>query len=263
MTISAIILTGGSSTRFGSDKTQALLGEKTIVAHIVDSLPREWPIIIVGPTFVSQRSSLYFTREEPIGGGPVYALAAGLRLVSTAFVAVIAGDMPFAARALTELIDRQVSKDGLVLLDQEGFRQTLCAIYRTSSLESALSSMDALEGKSMRNLVDLLNVEEISLAEEFASSLLDIDTLEDLTRAKNESRYMEAWLEAVRKELGVSVNVDTNSILEVARDAAHAVERKAAPMTTFLLGYAVAQGADITKSVEKIARLAKEWPAAE
>ena len=74
---------------------------------------------------------------------------------------------------------------------------------------------------------------------------------------------MEDWIVAVRKELGVSVSVDSDAILDVARDAAHAVERKAAPMTTFLLGFAVAQGADLQSSVEKISRLAKEWPASE
>ncbi len=74
---------------------------------------------------------------------------------------------------------------------------------------------------------------------------------------------MEEWIGAVRKELGVSAPIDSEAILAVARDAAHAVERKAAPMTTFLLGYAVALGADLESSVEKISRLAKEWPSSE
>jgi hypothetical protein len=74
---------------------------------------------------------------------------------------------------------------------------------------------------------------------------------------------MDEWLDAVRKELGVSVEVDIDAILDVARDAAHAVERKTAPVTTFLLGYAVAQGADVKSSIEKISLLAKQWPTSE
>jgi len=74
---------------------------------------------------------------------------------------------------------------------------------------------------------------------------------------------MQSWIDAVRKELGISVNFNVNTILDIARDAAHGVERPAAPVTTFLLGYAVAQGADSEEAAAKIALLAKNWPAKE
>jgi len=70
---------------------------------------------------------------------------------------------------------------------------------------------------------------------------------------------MQAWIDAVRKELGISVDFDVNTILDIARDAAHGVERPAAPVTTFLLGYAVAEGADAQEAAVKIALLAKNW----
>ena len=71
---------------------------------------------------------------------------------------------------------------------------------------------------------------------------------------------MDKWIEAVQKELGINIDLDHESILDVARDAAHAVERKAAPVTTFLLGYAVAAGADAKEVTKKITDLAKNWP---
>lgn len=71
---------------------------------------------------------------------------------------------------------------------------------------------------------------------------------------------MKEWVEAVQKELGLNTQLDIDSILEVARDAAHTVERPAAPITTFLLGVAVANGADLHAASDKIAALAKRWP---
>ncbi len=71
---------------------------------------------------------------------------------------------------------------------------------------------------------------------------------------------MNEWIEEVMKELGLSINLNIGSILDIARDAAHTVERKAAPVTTFLLGYAVAAGADVDVATKKIAELAKNWP---
>lgn len=71
---------------------------------------------------------------------------------------------------------------------------------------------------------------------------------------------MNEWIEEVKKELGLTLNLDIESILDTARDAAHTVERKAAPVTTFLLGYAIAAGADAEVATKKLAELAKNWP---
>ena len=49
--------------------------------------------------------------------------------------------------------------------------------------------------------------------------------------------------------------------LDVARDAAHAVDRPAAPITTFLLGYAVAKAGDdkLNEAAHALMRLSGEW----
>jgi len=70
-----------------------------------------------------------------------------------------------------------------------------------------------------------------------------------------------SWVERVKLELGLTIDVDSEMILDIARDAAHAVERPAAPITTFLLGYAIGLGADAEQSVKKIETLAKNWTA--
>ena len=76
---------------------------------------------------------------------------------------------------------------------------------------------------------------------------------------------MKEWVDAVRIELGISVDVDIDidTILDVARDAAHTIERPAAPVTTYLLGYAAAQGVDVSEAAAKIALLANTWPSKE
>ncbi len=48
-------------------------------------------------------------------------------------------------------------------------------------------------------------------------------------------------------------------ILDVAKDAAHGVQRPAAPVTTYLLGLAVARGADPAQTAAAISRLADGW----
>lgn len=70
---------------------------------------------------------------------------------------------------------------------------------------------------------------------------------------------MQDWVDAVREALGLDVTVDIDAVLDVARDAAHAVARPAAPVTTYLLGVAVAQGADPAQAAATITGLASSW----
>ena len=51
---------------------------------------------------------------------------------------------------------------------------------------------------------------------------------------------LQEWVKALGDELEVPGDVDIDLLLDVARDAAHSVSRPAAPLTTFLVGYAAA-----------------------
>jgi hypothetical protein len=71
---------------------------------------------------------------------------------------------------------------------------------------------------------------------------------------------MKTWIDAVCAELDLSADTDVDVILDVARVAAHNVERPAAPVTTFLVGLAVAGGMDVKDAATKIQNLAATWP---
>lgn len=50
---------------------------------------------------------------------------------------------------------------------------------------------------------------------------------------------LDQWVNELAEALGVDPDtVDVKAILDLARDAAHAVERPAAPLTTYMVGYA-------------------------
>jgi hypothetical protein len=71
------------------------------------------------------------------------------------------------------------------------------------------------------------------------------------------------WIDELCDALDIEVEVDEALVLDLARDAAHNVERPAAPITTFLLGYAAAlQGGD-PETTERLAAaatdLATKW----
>jgi hypothetical protein len=75
---------------------------------------------------------------------------------------------------------------------------------------------------------------------------------------------LESWVSALSAELGVNLDeVDIQGLLDVARDAAHSVTRPAAPLATFLVGYAAAQAGGGSQAVadaaNKASALALSW----
>jgi len=71
---------------------------------------------------------------------------------------------------------------------------------------------------------------------------------------------LDDWVDALAEALGVDASeVDVNALLDVARDAAHGVTRPAAPLATYLVGYAVASGMDFQEASATASALAQAW----
>ncbi|HWH26120.1 MAG TPA: DUF6457 domain-containing protein [Pseudolysinimonas sp.] len=77
---------------------------------------------------------------------------------------------------------------------------------------------------------------------------------------------MEAWTAELSSALNVSdVKVDIDAVLDLAGVAAHAILRPAAPLTTYLAGYAAglaAAGGPHADAAAAVIRIARETAAA-
>ena len=74
---------------------------------------------------------------------------------------------------------------------------------------------------------------------------------------------VDEWVGIVSEALGVTAPSEYGPILDVAKFAAHQVERPSAPVTAYLVGLAVAGGADAQRCAEVIKVLSDEWAARE
>ena len=64
------------------------------------------------------------------------------------------------------------------------------------------------------------------------------------------------WSNEVRAALGIEADVDIRSVLGLAGVVAHSVIRPAAPLTTYLVGFAAGRAAALGDDVERIRNLA-------
>lgn len=72
---------------------------------------------------------------------------------------------------------------------------------------------------------------------------------------------MDNWVDALTRALELPSGVDTETVLDVARDVAHNVERRAAPVTTYLVGVAVGAGMAPEVAVQRVRELVNGWSA--
>ena len=66
------------------------------------------------------------------------------------------------------------------------------------------------------------------------------------------------WTEELKAALGLDLDVDVADVLDLARAAAHHVARPAAPLTTFLVGYAAGLRGGGEELVRELTALARD-----
>ena len=181
---SIIVLSGGTSVRFESDKSQAILNGASLISRVLAAIPAGYQVVIVGEDPKISSAKYICVREDPVGGGPVAGFKAGIDACSSELVGLIAVDMPFALpKVLTLFASLSEKHDAVMFVDESGFAQPLAAVYCRESVQRALVNLDDVHGKSMRELISQLKVQEIVMTTDVKQALMDIDTPDDLGRA--------------------------------------------------------------------------------
>lgn len=178
MSYAGIVLAGGAARRLsGVDKPALPVGGKPLLARALAALADADPVIVVGPERPGF-GDVVWTREISPGTGPVAALAAGLALVRTEIVVVLAGDLAGVRKSTVDRLLAGLGRaSGAVLVDASGERQWLLGAWRAEALRGALP--ETVENASLRRTLGGLEI--VDVPEEPGESA-DIDTPEDLDR---------------------------------------------------------------------------------
>ncbi|MDJ0462024.1 NTP transferase domain-containing protein [Streptomyces sp. H27-C3] len=271
-TYDAIVLAGGAAKRLGgADKPGVSVGGRTLIDRVLGVCGDAGVTVVVGGPRGTVRP-VEWTQEKPPGGGPLAALEAGVRRTTAGSLLVLSADLPFigdgTVRRLLDALDESGTEAAL-LVDADGRDQPLVAAYRGEPLRRELALIatehGSLSGLPLRLLTHELDVVRVA-AGPFDS--FDCDTWDDIAAARARIRehghVLDEWITAVKDELGIELDVDTSALLDLARDAAHGVARPAAPLTTFLVGYAAAKVGDggpeaVARATRKATELALRW----
>ena len=200
---SAIVLAGGASSRFGSDKLLADLDGRPVLHHAIEAVATlANPIIVViGPDApppsmpAGLEHQITLMRDGVAFGGPLVGLAAGLVALADidrgfdAAALVVAGDMPYLQPPVLALLAATVDGDataGAATLETD----PPCVLPFAIRPSVAAPVVDALlreDRRALRALLDRLPVALVAAAawralDPDGRTLVDIDTVADLDR---------------------------------------------------------------------------------
>jgi len=199
--LGGVVLSGGTAARFqGADKASMEVGGLTLLEHVLGALAEVPEVVVVGEELTTSRP-VTFLREDPVEGGPAAGLLAGLSGFPRAprLVVVLAVDMPrvttATVRRLVEVADGDPESDpesdpdsdpeidGALLVDEDGRRQYLCAVYRTEALLAAAPPLEGQHGLPMKRLIGDLRLVEVPA---LAGETRDVDTWDDLRELREQ-----------------------------------------------------------------------------
>lgn len=133
---SAVILSGGKSSRMGTPKAMLSFDGEPLILHIARKLGAVFPnlIVVAAPDQDLPPLTAKLVRDEIAYQGPVGGIYYGLRASAGEFSFVTSCDVPFLdAELIAYLVSLMDGNDVVVPYWRERF-QPLCAIYRTSVL---------------------------------------------------------------------------------------------------------------------------------
>lgn len=196
----AIVLAGGRSSRFGSNKALQVLAGKPLISHVAERLSNvaDEALVVIGRGESSAEyrailpSSVKVINDESDVKNPLVGIMAGLHAAKTDYAAILACDIPFVNEAVIELLFRcAVNADAAIPRWNGGRIEPLEAVYRRFSTLHAAQEALTQEDPSQREMINrLARVVYVSVEDEVRSTdptlrtFFNVNTREDITVAE-------------------------------------------------------------------------------
>lgn len=178
----AIVIAGGRSTRFGSDKLSAEVDGRSLLDRTIDSVAGCRPVVVVTGSEVRVAGHLVTVSEYPRWGGPCAALAAGVAAIDggPTDVLIVAADLAHPDAAVAGLL----ATESGVLAGSDGRPQWLLARAPLAALRDRCAELETDGGTAGRAARAIVGELGLPLVDAATDAIADIDVQEDLDRMK-------------------------------------------------------------------------------
>ncbi len=183
--LTALLLAGGRSRRFGADKARAVVDGTPMLRRVYETARAFTPHVLLS---VRAEGDFYFELVPPEvprlldpvpEAGPLAGLVAGLRAAKTTWLLALACDLPFLTEeTLQRLLTAPFPKRDAVVPVTSGRRcQPLCACYRVAVVHPLAEAQLAAGRYALRDLLAQLSVTTLPFPD---APLRNVNTPDDL-----------------------------------------------------------------------------------
>ncbi|MEP0266621.1 molybdenum cofactor guanylyltransferase [Dokdonia sp.] len=185
--ITGIILSGGKSSRMGTDKGFVTWRDKLFVQHSIDALKPIVHEIIIVSDYPKYDTLGYKRVEDSIPeAGPLSGLYSGLKESNTELNLVLSCDVPLiTSDILEELIARYRKGTTAVVCEVSTNIMPLVALYNKNCYKVCESLLQSGERRMMRLIEKLDNTSYLVLNDKQSECVKNINSLDDLKELNN------------------------------------------------------------------------------
>ena len=193
--ILGVILAGGKSSRFGSNKADAHLGDKTLLEHIISKVEKNFLEVLI----VSNKESIkinkknVFLVKDFIKGqlGPLIGILSAMKWIEQnnkkyKWIATFPCDTPFFDDSIIEKLKNcSISNDNLLFfLNSRKKRHNIFGLWSLKLIDILEEDIRSNNFRKVELWADKIGVQKIEVNTEGFDKFLNINTLDDLEDAK-------------------------------------------------------------------------------
>lgn len=179
--ITGIILSGGKSSRMGTDKGFLKFNGKSFVQHSIDALkPLVTDIIIISNNKDYDVFGLKRIEDDIENAGPLAGIYSGLKHSKTDYNLVLSCDIPLInSTILQKLLDAMDDDSQIIQIESQGKTMPLIALYKKQCEPIFLKLLNEGE-RRLQYAVNQCRVKNVVLNEEETYFTQNINTPEQL-----------------------------------------------------------------------------------
>ena len=193
--ILGVILAGGKSSRFGSNKADAHLGDKTLLEHTISKVEKNFLEVLI----VSNNESIkinkknVFLVKDFIKGqlGPLIGILSAMKWIEQynkkyKWIATFPCDTPFFDDSIIEKLKNcSLSNDHLLFfLNSRKKRHNIFGLWSLKLIDILEEDIRSNNFRKVELWADKIGVQKIEVNTEGFDKFLNINTLDDLEDAK-------------------------------------------------------------------------------
>ena len=189
--ILGVVLAGGKSKRFGQDKSQVKLGDKTLLEHTLSKLHLKFnKIVIVANKNINNN---YTIINDCIEGqlGPLVGVLSAMKWIeknnySYSWVATFPCDTPFFNISITEEFKKisQLNDNLLYFIKSKGRRHNIFGLWSLKLIETLEKDIIKNNFRKVEEWANKIGLKTIEVPFDHIDQFFNINTKDDLIKAE-------------------------------------------------------------------------------